>query len=236
MDKSKSLSRLLNTVIKKKYSDISNIKVTYKLRSFISLRDGEGDYHNYDIEVICNNNDYEWDASDVMDDIHELSKMILVDTNENIFSIFFRQKKQQIDEIFDTGEMPNLLSKDKVEGKTIYHYTLPSKKSDENYHIKVTLNKFFNELNLKNVMELDFSFGETGEMKYTKLHEIFYLFTSINKVIEKHKKDFKYLIIFSSADRLSLYQKALSRIDYLNLIKKEDKFLLYENNDFSSWF
>jgi hypothetical protein len=99
MDKSKSLSRLLNTVIKKKYSDISNIKVTYKVRSFISLRDGEGDYHHYNIEVICDNNDYEWDAMDVMNDIEELSKMILVNSNEIIFSIFFRQKKQQIDEI-----------------------------------------------------------------------------------------------------------------------------------------
>jgi hypothetical protein len=95
MDKSRSLSRLLNTVIKKKYSDISNIEVTYRLRSFISLRDGEGDYHNYDIEVICDNNDYEWDASDVMDDIKELSKMILVNSNERIYSIFFREKKKQ---------------------------------------------------------------------------------------------------------------------------------------------
>ena len=107
MDKSKSLSRLLNTVIKKKYSDISNIKVTYRLRSFISLRDGEGNYHHYDIEVICNNNDYEWDASDVMDDIKELSKMILVNSNERIYSIFFREKKKQIDEISYLNESVN---------------------------------------------------------------------------------------------------------------------------------
>jgi hypothetical protein len=143
-----------------------------------------------------------------------------------------------INEIFDTGEMPELVSKGRVGGQTIYQYTLPSKKSDENYHIKLTFNKFFNELNLKNVMELDFSLGETktGQMGYTGLNEIFYLFTSINKIIEKHKKDFKYLIVFSSMDRLSLYQKAISRINYLNLIKKEDNFLLYKNNDFSIWF
>jgi hypothetical protein len=152
---------------------------------------------------------------------------------ENIQRI---QEMMGINEIFDTGEMPELVSKDKVEGKIIYHYTLPSKKSDENYHIKLTFNKIFNELNLKNVMELDFSLGESGEMGYTGLNEIFYLFTSINKIIEKHKKDFKYLIVYSSMDRLSLYERAISRINYLTLIKKEDRFLLYKNDDFSRWF
>jgi hypothetical protein len=148
------------------------------------------------------------------------------------------QEMMFINEIFDTGEMPELVGNGKVGGQTIYQYTLPSKKTDENYHIKLTLNKFFDELNLKNVMEIDFSLGEakSGQMGYTGLNEILYLFASINKILEKHKKDFKYLIVFSSMDRLSLYQKAISRINYLNLIKTEDNFLLYKNNDFSKWF
>jgi hypothetical protein len=140
-----------------------------------------------------------------------------------------------INEIFDTGEMPKLIGKNKIEGKTIYQYILPSKKSDENYYITLIFSKINYDVNLKNVMELEFSFGESG-IGYTGLNEILYLFTSINKILEKHKRDFKYLIVYSSIDRLSLYEKSISRINYLNLIKKESNFLLYKNNDFSKWF
>jgi single-stranded-DNA-specific exonuclease len=79
--------------------DLSGCGVVYKLIQALSSKLNLDDDNEIITDNICDNNDYEWDASDVMDDIHELSKMILVNSNENIFSIFFRQKKQQIDEI-----------------------------------------------------------------------------------------------------------------------------------------
>ena len=157
---------------------------------------------------------------------------------DNIKRILREEIKQNmgIHEVFDEGQMPELLRKVKKEGKVIYQYSLPSKKSDENYYINLTFYKNFDEFKLKDVLDLDFDLGESGEKKYSGLNEIFYLFTSINKVIEKHKKDFRYLVIFSSQDRLSLYEKVLSRIDYLNLDKKGGNFILYKNNDYSKWF
>ena len=143
-----------------------------------------------------------------------------------------------IKEIFDEGEEPKLVQKYNTKETTTYVYSLPSKKSDGSYIIKLTLHKKYTSLDLKNVMELDFVYSKDGStnMGYTGLNEILYLFTSINKLIDKHKKEFKYLMISSTQDRLSLYKKTISRISYLTLIDTDDRYLLYNNNEYSRWF
>ena len=143
-----------------------------------------------------------------------------------------------INEIFDDGEEPELVEKYNTKETTTYVYSLPSKKSDGRYIIKLTLHKKYTSLDLKNVMELEFYYSKDGvaDIGYTGLNEILYLFTSINKLIEKHKKEFKYLMISSTQDRLSLYKKTISRISYLTLIDSGDRVILYKNNEYSRWF
>jgi hypothetical protein len=155
---------------------------------------------------------------------------------ENIHRI--KEVMGLINEIFDEGEEPKLINKHNGNESLTYTYSLPSKKSDGNYFIKLTLNKKYTSLNLKKVMELDFVYSINGstDIGYTGLNEILYLFTSINKLIEKHKKEFKYLMIHSTKDRLSLYKKTISRISYLDLIEEKDGYLLYKNNEYSRWF
>ena len=145
-----------------------------------------------------------------------------------------------IKETFDKGGEPVLVNEYMDFDDKIYIYKLPSKKSEKDYIIKL---KFYKKspiidgefANLKNVAEIDFNLG-TGEYEYTGLNEIFYLFTSINKVIDKHKKDFKYFIVHSTQDRLSLYEKVLSKLSYLSIIDKKDSYLLYKNKNYSRWF
>ena len=143
-----------------------------------------------------------------------------------------------ITEMFDEGEEPKLVEKFNTKETINYVYSLPSKKSDGSYIIKMTLYKKYTSLDLKNVMELDFVYSKDGlaNLGYTGLNEILYLFTSINKLIEKHKKEFKYLMISSTQDRLSLYKKTISRISYLTLIDTNDRYLLYSNSQYSRWF
>ena len=143
-----------------------------------------------------------------------------------------------INEIFDDGDEPKLVEKYNTKETITYVYSLPSKKSDGSYMIKMTLYKKYTSLDLKNVMELDFVYSKEGmaNVGYTGLNEILYLFTSINKLIEKHKKEFKYLIIHSTKDRLSLYKKTISRISYLDLMGEKDGYILYRNNEYSRWF
>jgi hypothetical protein len=143
-----------------------------------------------------------------------------------------------INEIFDDGEEPELIEKYNTKETNTYVYSLPSKKSDGSYIITLTLYKKYTSLDLKNVMELDFVYSKDGlaNVGYTGLNEILYLFTSINKLIEKHKKDFKYLMISSTEDRLSLYKKTISRINYLTLINSDDRSILYKNSQYSRWF
>ena len=156
---------------------------------------------------------------------------------ENIYRI---KEVMGINETFENGDDPVLTNKLESDGHLTYVYTLPSKKSDKDYVIKLTFYKkgsknFGKFSNLKNVMELDFNLG-VGKYEYTGLNEIYYLFSSLKKVIDKHKKEFNYFIVHSSQDRLSLYEKALSRIDYLSLIEREGSHLFYKNNSFSKWF
>lgn len=141
-------------------------------------------------------------------------------------------------EIFDDGVEPKLVEKYSTKDTINYIYSLPSKKSDGIYTIKMTLHKKLETLNLKDVMELDFVYNKDGftDQGYTGLNEIIYLFTSINKLLEKHKKDFKYLMISSTKDRLSLYKKTISKIGYLSLEIEKDRFFLYKNNEYSKWF
>jgi hypothetical protein len=155
---------------------------------------------------------------------------------ENILRI--KEVMGLITEIFDDGEEPKLVKKHNTKETITYEYSLPSKKSEGNYLIRLTLYKKYLSLDLKNVMELEFYYSKDGvaDIGYTGLNEILYLFTSINKLIEKHKKEFKYLIIASTEDRLSLYKKTISRINYLTLVDTSDRYILYSNGQYSRWF
>ena len=144
-----------------------------------------------------------------------------------------------ITEIFDDGEEPMLIKKHNTKETTTYDYSLPSKKSDGTYIIRMTLYSKYPSLDLKNVMELEFFYYSKdggADIGYTGLNEILYLFTSINKLIENHKKEFKYLMVASTEDRLSLYKKTISRISYLTLVDTKDRYILYANNQYSRWF
>jgi hypothetical protein len=144
-----------------------------------------------------------------------------------------------ITEIFDNGEEPKLIKKNNTKETITYDYSLPSKKSEGTYIIRMTLHKQYLSLDLKNVMELEFFYYSKdggSDIGYTGLNEILYLFTSINKLIENHKKEFKYLMIASTEDRLSLYKKTISRISYLTLVDTKDRYILYSNSEYSRWF
>jgi hypothetical protein len=156
---------------------------------------------------------------------------------ENIHRI---KEVMGLNETFDKGVEPVLSKKYTEFDNKIYVYTLPSKKSEKEYIIKLTFYKKSPIVdgefsNLKNVAEIDFNLG-IGKYDYTGLNEIFYLFSSINKIIDKHKNDFKYFVVHSTKDRLSLYEKVLSKLDYLNLIDKRGSYILYKNKNFFKLF
>jgi len=144
-----------------------------------------------------------------------------------------------INETFDAGVEPTLKDTYEEGGAKVYSYVIPSKKSEEEYIIKLKFYKEFKDPKIKDtykdVMVIDFNLG-AGSYYNTNLNEVFYIFASINKLIEKYKKKFQYLMGYSNKDRLSLYKKALSRASYLELVDEGSHHIIYKNKDYSRWF
>lgn len=146
-----------------------------------------------------------------------------------------KQLINHINETFDSDVIPILIDKNiNNKNKKIYTFELPSKKSDASYQITAVLTKKFNEPefpNLENVLEIDFSYDNV--FIYTNLNEIFYLFSGLKKIVDKFNDDYKYIIIRSTSDRLSLYAKALSKLPKLELYNKQNNFIIYKNLNYN---
>ena len=135
------------------------------------------------------------------------------------------EEQNTLMESFDSGVEPQL----KYKKSDSYTYTLPSSKNDGEYTIQLDFHKKYEDL--KNVLEIDFSFGsDSAFWGITSLNEVFYILSSIKFLLDKFKSKFKYLIIHTTPNRMSVYKRALSRVDYLEVFREyNDSVIIFKN-------
>lgn len=139
-------------------------------------------------------------------------------------------------ESFESGVMPELVSTEKTLKSKIYTYSLPSKKSDQEYLITFMLERMTQlpdfDKPLANVLYIEFNLGGRGGIfRLTGLGEVFYILGSVAKALETFPERYEYILINSDKSRLDVYQRGLDRLGKFKFVIRNDEenYLLYQN-------